>query len=189
MAHPEIRFTLRHDGRELIRTLGDGKLLHVVHALYGGKAAAKMVPLRAENADFLLTGLVGRPELTRSSRSYLSTIINGRYIRSLPLIHAVLRGYETLLPVSRYPVAVLSIELDPKLVDVNVHPAKMEVRLSKEKELTAFIEEEIKKVFAPARWLPGWKPGKWKRSGRSSSSLTGAQAVVDRSRLRRRKGR
>lgn len=154
LAHPEIRFTLRHDGRELIRTLGDGKLLHVVHALYGGKAAAKMVPLRAENADFLLTGLVGRPELTRSSRSYLSTIINGRYIRSLPLIHAVLRGYETLLPVSRYPVAVLSIELDPKLVDVNVHPAKMEVRLSKEKELTAFIEEEIKKVFRTRSLAP-----------------------------------
>jgi DNA mismatch repair protein MutL len=147
LAHPEIRFTLRHDGRELIRTLGDGKLLHVVHALYGGKAAGKMISLKAENADFRLTGLIGRPELTRSSRSYLSTIINGRHIRSLPLIHAVLRGYDTLLPVSRYPVAVLSIELDPKLVDVNVHPAKMEVRLSKEKELTAFIEAEIKKVF------------------------------------------
>ena len=144
----------------MIRTLGDGKLLHVVHALYGGKAAGKMVWLKAENADFRLTGLLGRPELTRSSRSYLSTIINGRHIRSLPLIHAVLRGYDTLLPVSRYPVAVLSIELDPKLVDVNVHPAKMEVRLSKEKELTSFIEEEIKKVFRTRSLAPRWKPGK-----------------------------
>src|SRR5690606_33850931 len=70
LAHPEIRFTLRNDGRELIRTLGDGKLLHVVHALYGGKVASKMLSLSAENADFRLFGLIGRPEVTRSSRSY-----------------------------------------------------------------------------------------------------------------------
>ncbi len=154
LAHPEIRFTLRHDGRELIRTLGDGKLLHVVHALYGGKVASKMLSLSAENADFRLFGLIGRPEVTRSSRSYLSTMVNGRHIRNLPLIHAVLRGYDTLLPTSRYPVAVLAIELDPKLVDVNVHPAKLEVRLSKEKELTAFIEAEIKKVFRARSLAP-----------------------------------
>lgn len=154
LAHPEIRFMLRHDGRELIRTLGDGNLLHVVHALYGGKVAGKMLPLSAENADFSLSGLIGRPEVTRSSRSYLSTIINGRHIRNLPLIHAVLRGYDTLLPTSRYPVAVLAIELDPKLVDVNVHPAKLEVRLSKEKELTAFVEAEIKKAFRSRSLAP-----------------------------------
>ena len=154
LAHPEIRFSLRHDGRELIRTLGDGKLLHVIHTLYGGKVAGKMLPLSAENADFRLFGLIGRPEVTRSSRSYLSTIVNGRHIRSLPLIHAVLRGYGTLLPASKYPVAVLAIELDPKLVDVNVHPAKMEVRFSKEKELTAFIEAEIKKVFQTRSLAP-----------------------------------
>lgn len=136
LAHPNRAFSLRHNQRELFRTPGDGKLIHVIHALYGKQVASHMVPLEAEDPDFRLTGLVARPEVTRSNRSYLSIILNGRYIRSVPLVQAVLQAYDTLLPVGRYPIGVLCVETDPKLVDVNVHPAKLEVRISKEKRCT-----------------------------------------------------
>ncbi|BCU81990.1 DNA mismatch repair protein MutL [Polycladomyces abyssicola] len=143
LAHPNRAFSLRHNQRELFRTPGDGKLIHVIHALYGKQVASHMVPLEAEDPDFRLTGLVARPEVTRSNRSYLSIILNGRYIRSVPLVQAVLQAYDTLLPVGRYPIGVLCVETDPKLVDVNVHPAKLEVRISKEKTLYDLIVQSV----------------------------------------------
>ncbi|MDN4593843.1 DNA mismatch repair endonuclease MutL [Polycladomyces subterraneus] len=143
LAHPNRAFSLRHNRRELFRTPGDGKLIHVIHALYGKQVASHMMPVEAEDPDFRLTGLVARPEVTRSNRSYLSIILNGRYIRSVPLVQAVLQAYDTLLPVGRYPIGVLCVETDPKLVDVNVHPAKLEVRISKEKTLYDLIVQSI----------------------------------------------
>jgi len=143
LAHPNRAFSLRHNRRELFRTPGDGKLIHVIHALYGKQVASHMVQVEAEDPDFRLTGLVARPEVTRSNRSYLSIILNGRYIRSVPLVQAVLQAYDTLLPVGRYPIGVLCVETDPKLVDVNVHPAKLEVRISKEKTLYDLIVQSV----------------------------------------------
>lgn len=140
LAHPGISFVLMHNGKELFRTPGDGKLLHVAHALYGKQVARKMLPVDAEDMDFKVEGLAAKPEVTRSNRSYISIVVNGRYIRNIPVSQAVLRGYDTLLPIGRYPIVVLSLSMDPKLVDVNVHPAKLEVRLSKEQELCRLIE-------------------------------------------------
>ncbi|MDA8353588.1 MAG: DNA mismatch repair endonuclease MutL [Firmicutes bacterium] len=154
LARPKISFSLAHNGRELFRTLGDGKLNHVVYALYGKQVARKSLPFSAEDPDFTLEGLAVRPEVTRSNRSYISVIINGRFVRSLPITQAVLRAYDTLLPIGRYPIAVLSIGMDPKLVDVNVHPSKLEVRLSKEKELFRLIEGELKGLFQKHVLIP-----------------------------------
>ncbi|GGE24703.1 DNA mismatch repair protein MutL [Marinithermofilum abyssi] len=154
LAHPSVAFSLRHKERELFRTPGDGKLLHVVHALYGKQVARKMLSFSAEDMDFQVTGWIARPEVTRSNRSYVSTVINGRYIRSIPVVQTVLKAYDTLLPVGRYPIAVLAIEMDPKLVDVNVHPSKLEVRLSKEKELCHLIREGIRGAFQKSVLIP-----------------------------------
>ncbi|MFC4077936.1 DNA mismatch repair endonuclease MutL [Salinithrix halophila] len=163
LAHPGVSFLLTHNGRELFRTPGDGKLLHVVHALYGKQVARQMMNFEAEDMDFRVKGLAARPEVTRSNRSYVSMVINGRFIRSIPLVQSVLRAYDTLLPIGRYPIIVLSIWMDPKLIDVNVHPSKLEVRLSKEKELCRLIEEELKKLFRrhvliPEAKLPHERP-------------------------------
>ncbi|GAA3323853.1 hypothetical protein GCM10020331_049380 [Ectobacillus funiculus] len=84
---------------------------------------------------FTITGYMALPELTRASRNYISTIVNGRYVKTFSLVKAIQQGYHTLLPIGRYPIGFLSIEMDPMLVDVNVHPAKLEVRFSKEAEL------------------------------------------------------
>lgn len=154
LAHPEIAFQLTHHQRELFRTSGDGKLLHVLHSLYGKQVASQLVPFSAENIDFRLSGFVSKPELTRSTRSYLSIILNGRYVRSIAITQSVLRSYGTLLPTGRYPLGVLHIQMDPKLMDVNVHPSKLEVRLSKEQECCQWIEQIIKQAFQEQRFVP-----------------------------------
>ena len=87
------------------------------------------------------------PEVTRASRNYISTMINGRFIKNYPLAKAIQEGYHTLLPIGRFPIVLLNIEMDPMLVDVNVHPSKMEVRISKEAELNELVTTIIKNTF------------------------------------------
>lgn len=154
LAHPHISFQLSHHERELFRTPGDGKILHVLHALYGKQAASRMVSFQAEDLDFRVSGWMSKPEVTRASRSYISIILNGRFVKSIPIAQAVLRAYGTLLPTGRYPIGVIHIGMDPKLLDVNVHPAKLEVRLSKEKECCQLVEQALKKAFQQERFVP-----------------------------------
>ena len=154
MACPDVSFELKHEGRTLLKTLGDGRLVHVIQAIYGQTVAKAMLPLKAEHLDFTLHGFVGKPEITRASRHYITFLINRRYVRNYLLTQAVLDGYATLLPVNRMPIAVLCLEMDPQLVDVNVHPAKLEVRFSKEKELRTWLTEVIRERLMKEVLIP-----------------------------------
>src|SRR5690625_2726831 len=122
--------------------------------IYGMNIARKMLPIQEKNLDFKSSGFIAKPEVTRASRSYITTIINGRYIKSIPLNQAIIRAYHTLLPIGRYPIVAIKIEMDPILVDVNVHPTKLEVRFSKEKELISLIESTIKETFRGTSLIP-----------------------------------
>jgi DNA mismatch repair protein MutL len=154
LAHPHISFSLHHQERELFHTAGDGKVIHVLHALYGKQVVAHMVSLTTEDADFRLATFVTKPEITRSSRAYLTLIVNGRFVRSIPLAQSVLKAYGTLLPHGRYPLGVVQVEMDPKIIDVNVHPAKLEVRMSKEKECCQLIKETIQQALQQQSLVP-----------------------------------
>ncbi|UJL48005.1 DNA mismatch repair endonuclease MutL [Virgibacillus sp. NKC19-16] len=154
LAHPDIRFEATHNGKGLFKTAGTGDVLQVISQVYGMNTARKMLPVNQETLDFSIDGYIGKPEVTRASRSYISTIINGRYIKSIPLTKAIMQGYHTLLPIGRSPIVVLAIRMDPVLVDVNVHPTKLEVRFSKEKELFAAVEEMIKRKFRENTLIP-----------------------------------
>ncbi|WP_313432412.1 DNA mismatch repair endonuclease MutL [Siminovitchia terrae] len=154
LAHPEVSIRLSHDGRILLHTNGNGDIRQVLAAIYGKNIARDMIYISAQSLDFSVSGFISRPEMTRASRNYLSTMINGRFIKNYSLVKAVLEGYHTLLPIGRFPIALISIELDPLLVDVNVHPAKLEVRLSKEQELKEFITETIKQAFKKEQLIP-----------------------------------
>lgn len=154
MAHPEISFTLTHNARELLSTSGNGQLLHVISAIFGTSTAKQMVPFQATHIDFEVKGFLGKPEITRSSKQYLTTIINGRYIKSYALQQAIVAGYQTLLPIHRYPLAILSFSMDPSLLDINVHPSKLEIRISKEQELTAWLEQEIRASLGKEELIP-----------------------------------
>ncbi|MEH7226113.1 DNA mismatch repair endonuclease MutL [Bacillus sp. JJ1566] len=154
LAHPEISFRLLHNGKRLLYTSGNGDVRQVLAAIYGLGIAKQMVPIQLESLDFKVEGFVSMPEVTRASRNYISTIINGRYIRNYPLVKAIQQGYHTLLPIGRFPIVLLDIKMDPLLVDVNVHPAKLEVRISKEAELNQLIDEGIKDIFKHKQLIP-----------------------------------
>jgi DNA mismatch repair protein MutL len=161
LAYPALSFALYHNGGELLHTTGDGQLLHAFAAVYGTASAKQMVEVKGENSDFQLHGFVSQPSLNRANRNGISLIINGRYIRNFLLNNAILQGYHTLLPINRFPMAVLRIEMDPVLVDVNVHPAKWEVRFSKEQELFSFVQEKISQLFRQQTLIPsGFTPPK-----------------------------
>lgn len=147
MGHPDIAFKLIHNGRVLLQTNGNGDIRQVLASIYGINTVKKMIPIEVENLDFKIKGYIGLPELNRATRNYISIVVNGRFIKNYALANAIINGYHTLLMVGRYPICYIHIEMDPVLVDVNVHPAKLEVRLSKEKELGELITETIRQAF------------------------------------------
>ncbi|MEY8446495.1 DNA mismatch repair endonuclease MutL [Enterococcus ratti] len=154
LSHPNIAFRLTHDGNKMLVTSGNGELKQTIAGIYGLNTAKKMLKIEAKDLDFELFGYISLPEVTRASRNYLSTIINGRFIKNFSLNKAITAGYGSKLMVGRFPIAVLEIKMDPLLVDVNVHPTKQEVRLSKEKELTELIVQAIQTALMQENLIP-----------------------------------
>ncbi|MGM0523146.1 MAG: DNA mismatch repair endonuclease MutL [Bacillota bacterium] len=156
LSHPDIRFTLTHNDKVIFKSNGRGDLLQIIAQIYGVNVARKMIKIEHETLDYKISGYIAKPEVTRSGRQYLSTLVNGRFVRSVILNKAILSGYHTLLPIGRHPIVVIQIEMDPILVDVNVHPTKLDVRFSKEKELFIAIETAIKDAFKQERLIPDY---------------------------------
>src|SRR5690606_4973393 len=128
LAYPHIRFELYHNDKLIFKTTGSGNKLQVISQIYGLEAAKQTLHAKTSTLDFEVEAFLVKPEITRANRNYMTLIVNGRYIRNFRLAEAIIRGYGTLLPIHRYPIAILYITLDPVLVDVNVHPTKLEVR-------------------------------------------------------------
>lgn len=149
LANPDIRFVLEHDGREVFSTTGQGELRSTVLSLYGREVARAMVSIDtlAEGPLEGLSGYVSDPEITRASPTYISTYVNGRYVRAGSVRTAIIEAYGTQLAPSRYPFAVLDLSVPPNTVDVNVHPRKMEVRFGEEDEITSQIEGTVRKTL------------------------------------------
>ncbi|WEV44173.1 DNA mismatch repair endonuclease MutL [Lactobacillus sp. ESL0684] len=143
LGYPEIAFTLTNEGRQLLKTVGNSNLQQAISSIYGRHTAEKMLPFEQSNDDFTVSGLVSKPELTRSTRNFISILLNGRYIKNFKLAAAVMAGYGSQLSAKHYPIAIIKITVDPLLVDVNVHPTKQEVRLSKEQELSRLVTSAI----------------------------------------------
>lgn len=162
-SHPTIRFELHHNGRKLFQTTGKGGLLPIANAVYGMSVAKQMISIKTETLDYKIDGYIARPEINRASRGYITTVINGRYVRSIRIAKAIESGFHTFLPIGRQPIVILNIEMDPFLVDVNVHPTKLEVRFSKEKELLLAIEEMIKKRLQQEILIPSGSEPKYIR--------------------------
>lgn len=154
LSHPEVAFLLTHNGKKIFQTSGNGQMLQVIQQIYGSSVVKQMIPIHLESLDFTLDGFLAKPEINRASRHYISTLVNSRFIKNYPLAKAIIEGYRNLLPIGRYPIVVLSIKMDPILVDVNVHPAKLEVRFSKEKELNEWVTEGIREKFRQETLIP-----------------------------------
>ncbi len=154
MSRPDISFRLAHNGKQILHTNGDGRLQTVIASIYGRQTAKSFLPIHHESNDYTVTGYIAKPEINRASRHYMSTFLNERFIRHYPLTKAIEQAYHTLLPIGRHPMAVLHIRLNPTLMDVNVHPSKMEVRLSKEKEMLHDVEHTIKQALQQLSLIP-----------------------------------
>ncbi|MGE7779046.1 DNA mismatch repair endonuclease MutL [Peribacillus sp. NPDC097264] len=183
LSHPDVSISLTHNEKRILHTNGNGDVRQVLAAIYGMNIAKKMIPIETRSLDFTITGYIVMPEVTRASRNYISTMINGRFIKNYVLVKAILEGYHTLLPIGRFPIALLNIEMDPILVDVNVHPSKLEVRLSKEQELYALVSETIKSAFKKLSLIPsGFTPSQKKEEPKSEQTSLSLDHVVERGR-------
>lgn len=154
LSHPEVSFRLIHNDRKLLHTNGNGDIRQVLAAIYGLSIVKKMIPIEASSLDYKVSGWAALPEITRASRNYITTMVNGRFIKNYPLVKAIQEGYHTLLPIGRFPIVICNIEMDPMLVDVNVHPSKMEVRFSKEAELNQLVAQCLKEAFHNKELIP-----------------------------------
>ncbi|MDF7638432.1 DNA mismatch repair endonuclease MutL [Lactobacillus sp. ESL0791] len=148
LGYPDVAFTLVNSGKILLHTAGNGDLQQTAAQVYGRRIAQQMFPFKNQDNDFKISGLLSKPELTRSTRNFVSLLLNGRYIKNFNLTSALMEGYGSQLANKHYPVAIIAIHVDPLLVDVNVHPTKREVRLSKEKELGRLLTSTVSSALA-----------------------------------------
>ncbi len=151
LSYPNIRFILENNDRELLNTTGDGNLLKVIYAVYGIDIAKKTIEIIGENDDYTINGYISYPEVAKVSRNVMTTLVNGRVIKNQALNRAILDTYHTYIPKDKYPVIVLNITVDPILVDINIHPQKMDIKFSKLDELldlvTTLIEKKLKEIL------------------------------------------
>ena len=143
LSYPNIKFILINDERELLNTDGSNNLLKVIRAIYGLEVAKKMIEIKSSNDDYEIYGFISLPEVTRSSRNYISTLVNGRVIKNTNLYRVINDSYSSYKEDTRYPIVVINIKCDPMLVDVNVHPSKMDIKFSNFDELKMLIFNTI----------------------------------------------
>lgn len=147
LGYPQVSFELTNQQKQLLKTTGHDDLRQTAANIYGIKVAEKMLAIYAQSPDFKIAGLISRADDIRSTRNFITLLLNTRYVKNYRLVQAIVDGYGTRLLKGRYPFAIVKIDLDPLLVDVNVHPTKQEVRLSKESELARLIVRTIDQVL------------------------------------------
>ena len=143
LSHPEIRFTLINNGNTILKTDGSNNLLKTISSIYGMDVARKMLEINNEDDDYIINGFISLPEVNRSGRNHIITLVNGRVVRNQELNKIINDSYHSYKPDNRYPIVVINIELDPSLVDVNIHPTKMDIKFSKLEELLDLVKKTI----------------------------------------------
>lgn len=154
LSYPEKKITLISDDKVILNTDGSGNLLKVIKEIYGSDVARKMKKISVFNDDYDVDGFISLPEVTRSSRNHMVTLVNKRVIRNTDLNRAINDAYHTYKPETRYPIVVLNINTDPSLIDVNVHPSKLDIKFSNFEDLKELIKKGIKDVLDKALLIP-----------------------------------
>jgi len=161
LAYPEKRFKLSEGKNVILQTAGDGDRRAILAALYGVDVAKQMLEVTAEEDDYRLTGFLSPASLTRSNRKEITFFINGRWVQEVALNTALLQAYHTLLMVGRYPLTALFLEMNPRDVDVNVHPAKAEVRFRDQDRVFSFVQRSARKALLAYSPVPNVAPSLW----------------------------
>jgi len=154
LSHPDIRFVLTNNDNIILNTDGRGNLLKTIKDIYGINVAKKMLNVSAENKDFMINGYISLPEIHRSNRNAMVILVNGRIVRNTELNRVINDAYHAYKPDNRYPVVVLNIEVDPSLVDVNIHPTKMDIKFSNMEDLCKLITDMVKDKITGRNLIP-----------------------------------
>ena len=154
LSYPKIRFILKNDDREILNTNGSGNLLKVINSIYGIDITKKMISINGNNYDYDISGYVSLPEVTRSNKNHITTIVNGRVVKNSTLYRVINEAYSNYKEDSRYPICVIIITCDPSLLDVNIHPSKLDIKFSNFSELNNLIKEVIDKALRDKLLIP-----------------------------------
>ncbi len=144
LSHPEISFKFIHNNKNKIYTSGNGKVKDIIYHIYGRDVAGALIPVEAQNGDVKVTGFVAKPYVSRGNRNYESYFINGRYIKSSIIYKAIEEGYRTFTMKHRYPFVCLDFKINQELLDVNVHPTKMEIRFRNGREIYELVVDTVR---------------------------------------------
>ena len=162
LAYPAVRFQHFQDGRPILQTSGNGKRREVLANLYGVDTARQMIEVDLEEGDSRLTGFISPVALTRSNRREITFFVNGRWVQDVSLNTALLQAYHTLLMVGRFPLAILFLELPPEEIDVNVHPAKAEVRFRSADRVFSLVQRGVRRALLAYSPVPQITNSYWK---------------------------
>ena len=154
LSHPMIKFTFSNNGHIILKTDGSGDILKTIHNIYGLEITKKMLFVEGENDDYTVDGYISLPEVHRSTRNHMVTLVNGRVVRNMELNRVINDAYHSYKPDNRYPIVVLNIEADPSLIDVNIHPTKMDIKFSKIDQLSNLITEMIRTKLSKRTLIP-----------------------------------
>lgn len=143
LSHPNISFSLVHNNKNIYKTNGNGNLLEVISNIYGLNVAKNMIPINFEDDEFKVTGYISKIDINRASKNHIITMVNSRVVKNKITMDSINDAYRRYLAERRFPIAIINIEIDPFLVDVNVHPSKLEVRFSKENKLKELVFQGI----------------------------------------------
>ena len=154
LSKPEIAFSLSNNDRLVVKTSGSNNLLKTIHEIYGLNVSSNMLELKCSSDDFLVTGYISKPSILKKNRNHFNTFVNGRIIKNVEINRAINDAYNTYKHEGFYPIVVINIFTDPTLVDVNIHPTKQDIKMSKMEVLTDLIYKEIKKVLYNNMLIP-----------------------------------
>ena len=154
LSHPEVRFTLTNDKKVLLKTDGSNNQLKVINAIYGLEVTKGMQYIENSNSDYIIKGYISKPEINKSSRNSMITIVNGRVVKNAELNRVINDSYHSYKPDNRYPIVVINIEVDDSLVDVNIHPTKQDIKFSNQNDLNDLIYDTIRKKLSEKTLIP-----------------------------------
>ena len=154
LSYPNIKFELTNNGKTLTKTSGSDNLLKTIHEIYGLNVSSKMLEVKASTDDYDMEGYICKPEILKSNRNHMITIVNGRVVKNNDLNRAINDAYYTYKPDIKFPIVVLKFETDPTLIDVNIHPTKQDIKLSKVDELYKMIVDTIKNKLYQELLIP-----------------------------------
>lgn len=154
LSYPDIKFTLINNGKILLDTDGKGDLRKVIYQIYGADVTKKMIEISGENDDYYIHGYISYPEMQKSNRNAITTLVNGRVIKNNELNKIITDAYHTYIPKDKFPIIVLNIDVDPILIDINIHPTKMDIKFSKMDTLKELVYNEITKQLEKLTLIP-----------------------------------